>query len=204
MGLGGCRGPAAVTCQRAPAPTSYPLAWGGPVVPGARGSPLSPSDGADPFPCPGAVSPLLSAEILGDGSLLGLSCRTDPRSPGLLVPPCPPASRAPLRQGQRAHPGEPHCAPCPVLAAAGDGSPALAGWGGGFQQDGHWSPVKSVARGCSATKCCHLPLGPSLASAGGAEGQGAGGLGAQLQRGEGAEEAPASDTVQAGQAARVR
>lgn len=165
-----------------------PTRLGWPVVPGVRGSPLSPSDGADPFPCPGGASPLLSAEILGDGSLLGLSWRMDPRSPGLLVPPCPPATRAPPWQGQRAHPGEPRCTPCPVPAAAGDGSSALAGWGGGFQQDGHWSLVKSCGRG---------PLGyqmlPSASGAfaricrggRGARGRGPGGRGLSCSVGRG-------------------
>lgn len=54
-----------------------------------------------------------------------------------------------------------------------------------------------AGRDHSATKCCHLPPGPALASAGGAEGRGAGGPGAQLRGGQGAEKA------QAGQAARV-
>lgn len=118
--------------------------------------------------------------------------------------------QAPSWHRQRAHPRDPRCTPCPALAAAEDGVPSPGWVGRGLPGQPVTGARQSPAAGdCSATKCCHLPPGPSLASARGAEGRGAGGggprggPGAQLQCEEGAEEAQPSHTAQAGQAACV-
>lgn len=68
---------------------------------------------------------------------------------------------------------------------------------GASWRDGHHSPEKSRKQGPLGYQMLPSAPGPSLASAGGAEGRGAGGPGVQLRGGQGAEKA------QAGPAARV-
>lgn len=114
-------------------------------------------------------------------------------------PPCAlPPSGHPQSTGQRAHPGQPHCPPCPALAAVGHGSPALARWGGCFPASRSPDPGKVPQPGTTQlpnVAICLWGLHSHLPGVRRGEGPGA-----QLQCGEGAEEA---QPPQAGQAARV-
>lgn len=126
-----------------------------------------------------------------------LSSMTDPHSPRLLTPHALPWPRHPASTGSVPTLGPP-CSPCPALAAVGERSPALAGWG-----EGSWSPEPGkvpqpgTARLPNVAICLrglrsHLP-GVQR----GQGGRGSGGLGAQLQHGEGAKGAQPSPTTQA-------
>lgn len=136
----------------------------------SQGVPLSPSNGAAaPFArADHAHCSHTRKKKSGAGSRQGqgpalLGCR----SFHVLLPPCHPTARAGC---------PPWGSPLHPLACSGcgrDGLPSAArvrrGLPGGVAITARQSPA---GRAHSATKCCHLPPGPSLASAGGAEGPG--------------------------------
>lgn len=119
-------------------------------------------------------------------------------------PLCPSTTWPSPQHRQRTHPRDPRCPPCPVLAAVGGRSPALARWGGGFPGGRSPDPGEVPQPGTAQlpnVAICLCDLRSHLLGVRRAEGPG--GPGAQLQHGEGAEEAQPSHTAQAAHVGRI-